>query len=109
MPQNPLPTKESGQRSQILPMYIYRVFPQWNMPEWVYAEQWRAVVRSQPIAMACRDTLISNILALDWKIETRDSDQRDELEDEMDYYTELLEDNGDVEYSQHVEWVGQDV
>lgn len=101
----PAPTKEKGQRSQYPATYLFRLVPQWIQPEYVAAERWRAVVANQPIAMICKETLISNILAMDWKIEPKDSDQRDELKEDIDYYTEFLTDNGEIEYATHLEWI----
>jgi hypothetical protein len=63
----------------------------------------------QPVAMDCRETLISNVLSLDWKIEPIDSEQRDELKDTIKYYTKLFTYNGDYDYSEIIEWIGRDL
>src|SRR3990167_4430279 len=101
-------TREKGERNLDLPLYMWRYVPPWNTPEWSNAELWRKVVRNQPFCMLCRDALIDNYLALDWKIESKEADQRDELKDEIKYYTDFFTDNGDFDYVEHVEWIGQD-
>jgi len=105
----PKPSRQRGQRSQDLPEWLTRIVPPWNNPARLQsAEVWRRVVDSQPIAVDCREFLISNFISLDWKIEPRDSDQRDELKDEIDYYTRFFTDTGDYIYEDIVEWVGKD-
>ena len=94
-----------GQRSIELPDYLIRYLPQWKQPTWFEADMWRLAVQGQPIATVCRETLISNISALEWKIEPKDSTQRDELKSEIDYYTSLFEDNGEYDYVSISEWV----
>ena len=105
----PAPTVEDGQRSLDLPIFLHRLIPQWGHPDWMAAERWRTTVKNQPIAMVCRETLIQNILSLDWKIQPRDPEQKDELKEEIKYYTRFLENTGEVEFSNHVEWVAQDL
>jgi len=104
----PPPDREKGQRSLALPDYITRIVPIWQNPGWLSGETWRNVVKSQPVAMICRETLIANITALDWKIEPRDSNKRDELRAEIDYYTQFLSNNGELDYVQLLEWIVQD-
>lgn len=101
------PTKEKGQRSKDLPAFL-RVLPAWSSPAWINADRWRLVVRDQSIAMICRETLIANIMALDWKITPKDSNLQDELKKEIEYYTNLIKGDGGIDYSLHTEWVGQD-
>lgn len=104
----PPPDREKGQRSLDLPDYITRVVPIWQNPGWLAGETWRNVVKSQPVAMICRETLIANITALDWKIEPRDSNKRDELRSEIGYYTQFLSNTGELDYVQIIEWIVQD-
>lgn len=101
------PTKEKGQRSVDIPTFL-RVLPAWSSPEWINAERWRLVVRDQPVAMICRETLIANIMALDWKVTPKDSNLQDELKKEIEYYTDLIKGNGGIDYSIHTEWIGED-
>lgn len=103
------PSRHKRQRALSLPMYLTRYVPQWAQPDWLEGQRWRRVVDGQPIAQVCRETLISNLIALDWKIEPRDSTMRDELKDEVEYYTKLLEYTGDYDYVEIVEWVCRDL
>jgi len=106
----PPPSREKGQRSLDLPdIYFNRILPLWRQPEWFHADMWRNVVASQPFAMVAKDTIIQNVLALDWKIEPRDSTQRDELKSDIDYYTKFFENNGNYDYTQIIEWIGSDL
>jgi len=104
----PPPDKEKGQRQLELPDYITRILPIWQNPGWLSGEMWRNVVKSQPIAMICRETLIANITSLEWKIEPRDSTMRDEYRSDIEHYTRILENGGDLDYTQLVEWISQD-
>lgn len=106
----PAPTRQKGQRSLDDPLYIYRpFFTPWSNPSYLSSEMWRRVVEGQQICLLCRETLIGNLLSLDWKIEPRDSTQRDELKGEIDYYTKFFEYTGDYDYSQIIEWVVADL
>lgn len=106
----PVPSRHKNQRSLDEPLYLIRPFFQnWTSPTWVTSEAWRNVVRSQQICLICRETLIGNILSLDWKIEPRDSTQRDELKTDIQYYTKFFEDTGDFDWSEFVEWVTADL
>jgi len=105
----PLPTKETGQRSLDLPSYLMRLIPAFSTPEWMLGEAWRAVVANQPVATLCRDTLLAYVNALDWKVQARDSTQQDELSGDIDYYTRGFEYEFGVDFTEHIEIVGQDV
>lgn len=105
----PAETREKGQRSLSLPSYLTRYLPYWQQPEWLEADMWRRVVANQPIAVICRDTLISYVNSLDWKIEPRESTQRDELKEEIKYYTRLFDYSNGYDYVQTNEWVGKDL
>ena len=74
----PIPDREKNQRSIDLPLYLQRIIPLFNQPAWFNGGIWRRVVESQPIAVACREALISQMVTLDWKIEPKDSEKRDE-------------------------------
>src|SRR4030065_826962 len=91
----PETTREKGQRSLDLPLYLDRIVPIYAQPQWWEANAWRNIVSNQPFAIICRDTLISLLLALDWSIQPRDSTLRDELKSEIDYYTRFISDTGD--------------
>lgn len=102
------PTRETGQRSLDLPDFLFRVAPHFRQPTWMKAERWRNFVRKQPVAVATRDALISYILALEWKIEPRDSDDRDELKDEIDEWTRFFEYDGNYDYAERLERLLED-
>ena len=106
------PSREKGQRSLDIP-YIHRFAPPLMYPYWERAEYWRGVVRRLPVAMDCREMLISYMTSLDWKIEPTEPDMRDELKDDIEYYTNLFEAGGDYErsgwdFSNMVDWLLQD-
>lgn len=102
------PSREKGQISIDLPNWMWRYVPPWNNPGWIQGKVWREVVAAQPIAVICRDTLISMITSLDWRIEARDSNERDERKSEIDYYTKFFEDNDNIDYTSLIEWIGTD-
>jgi hypothetical protein len=104
----PAVSKEKGQRSLELPEYITRILPIWRNPGWLDGNVWRAVVKQQPIAMICRETLIENATSLDWKIDVRESSQRDEHKAEIDYYTQFLSNTGELDFTALIEWITQD-
>ncbi len=104
----PAPKKLPGQRSTQIAPYLYRLTPTLTRPDWQAAAAWRSIVRGQPVAILCRETLIANIVDLDWKIAPRDADQRDELKVEIDYYTKLFEHNGEIDWVALLELLLQD-
>ena len=105
----PSPTRDTGQRSLDLPLYLDRILPAWTSPEWLHAGMWRRIVQNQPVATVCRETLIANIMSLDWKVEPRDTEKRDEYEDDIEYYTTFFENTGDYDYTHIIDWVCGDV
>jgi hypothetical protein len=105
----PKPDRQKGQRSVDLPdIYINRIIPAYSQPSWQESDFWRRAVAGQPFATICRDTLIDKILALEWKIEPRDAEERDEYKEEIKYYTKFFENTGDYEYSEIIEWICKD-
>jgi hypothetical protein len=106
----PSVSREKGQRSIDLPEALYRILPPWSNPrKFLEASVWRNIVQQQPTAVVCREALISSYLSLDWKIEPKDSEQRDELEDDIDYYTEFFTYTGKYYYDEIIEWIGRDM
>ena len=101
--------REKGQRSLDLPLYLQRIIPYFNQPAWFNGNIWRKVVEHQPIAVACREALISQMVTLDWKIEPKDSEKRDEYKDDIEYYTEFLDYTGEYNYTEIVEWIVKDM
>jgi hypothetical protein len=85
--------------------FIYRRVDQWNRPRWIDANLWRRVVDSQPVCVDCRETIISQLISFDYKIDSRDSKQRDELKGDIDFYNNLLENSGEVDYVGLTEWL----
>lgn len=105
----PEPDRQKGQRSLDLPdIYINRILPQYSQPAWGEALFWRRAVAGQPFATICRDILIDKLLALEWKIEPRESDKRDDYKTEIQYYTKFFENTGDYNYTEIIEWVNKD-
>lgn len=104
-------TKEKGQRSLDIP-FINRFYPQWAQPSWQNAEFWRSVVANLPYATVCEERMIEYLCTLEWKIEPRDSNLRDELKSEINYYTRLLEwggnTDGDKDYVWLLSWILKD-
>jgi hypothetical protein len=111
----PHPTKEHGQRSiDVSDLYLTRWTPPWARATSINANQWRAWVLTQPVAVVCRETLIANLLSLDWKITPRDSTYREELEPTIKHYTKLFSRGGDyaslsLDYSGLIEWIVGDL
>jgi len=92
--------------------YLFRIYGSWSQPASYSAATWRKVVANQPVAVLCRDTLISNILALDWAITPRDSSMLDEVRGAVRHYTNIIERAGygsDLDYTSHVEWIAGDL
>jgi len=119
MPKQPkilTPTKQSGQLSASggeLVNYLTRYVPDFITPKWLEAYNWRVFVANQPIAVVCRETLISNLLDLDWAVVPRDSTQQDERKDEIKYYARMLENASgyysDFDFTSHIEWIAKDL
>ena len=91
VPKDPAEQPED-QRAIHLPTFLNRILPYYTQPAWLEAERWRAFVRNQSIAIITRDTLISNMLNMDWDIVPRDADEaRDtKMKKAIDYYKELF-------------------
>lgn len=113
----PVPTKESNPRQKsinINDLFLTRFLPPWSRPASLPANTWRAWVLNQPVAIVCRETLIANLLALDWKVTPVNSKYKEELEPTIKYYTKLFKNGGDypglgLDYSGLVEWIAGDV
>lgn len=108
LPKTVEPSQHPKERNLDYPLYINRYIPAWGNPGFAASDRWRYVVQSQPIALVCRETLISLVSGLDWVIEPRDSNKRDELKSEIDYYTKFFENTGDYDYTEIIEWVSKD-
>lgn len=108
VPARPLTTPE-GQRSVDLPSYLARVLPAYGHPGWLEATRWRSVVRNQPLAIACRDTLLDNIKNLEWDIVASDPEEKanKEVKKAIDYYTNLFE-HLEGDFDRYIDLMGQD-
>lgn len=105
----PMPTKEPGQRGiNITDLFITRWTPPWSRPPSLPAYTWRAWVMNQPVAVVCRETLISMLVGLDWIISAREPDKKEELEATCKYYTKLFQRGGyylGTDWSGFLEWM----
>lgn len=105
---HPAQSRQPNQRSQRISDHLTRYLPNYTQPEWLDAQMWRQIVARQPIAQICKNRLTEYVLSLDYKIEPRDSTQRDELKDEIRYYTRFIENNSVMDYATLTEWLMDD-
>ena len=79
-------------RSINLSSYLQRWIPYWGHPGWLTATRWRNFVRNQSIAVICRDTLISNMLNMEWDVIPDDADEADspKVKRNIEYYIDLF-------------------
>jgi hypothetical protein len=112
---SPFVKRDPKQRSEI--PFISRIVPMWATPTALSAEQWRTAVRHQPVAMICRDTIVSNLQSTPWRIVPRDPTPStlgsngkiisDPYKEDVDYYTTLF--NGiDGSWDIHIDLLMQD-
>lgn len=98
-----------GERQLKVAPFFARLVPAWNNPGWTDAANWRRIVRNQPIAVICRDTLISFLIGTPWTITARDPNDKQKYTKEVDYHTELfLHLNGD-NFETHLDLLCQDL
>jgi hypothetical protein len=111
----PVPTKEPRQKSiDISDLFLTRFTPPWSRPSSLPANVWRMWVLNQPVAIVCRETLIANLLSLDWKITPVNSKYKEELEPTIKYYTKLIKDGGEypglgLDFAGLIEWLVGDL
>lgn len=72
------------------PPFLIRTLPLFQAPHWMEAERWRWAVANQPVSIVCRDTLISDLAAAEITIKARDETETEELEGDIEFYTDLL-------------------
>ena len=91
VPKQPADRPED-QRAIHIPSFLNRILPYYGQPKWLEAQHWRNFVRNQPIAIICRDTLISNMLDLEWDIVPKEPEEAGEkkIKRAIDYYKELF-------------------
>jgi hypothetical protein len=109
--QTVLPGQKSAPGGPIL-NFLFRSVPSWMGPQWQEAAIWRNFVMSVPVATVCRNTAISQLTALDWKIVARDSNKTDELKSRIRNSTKLLENCGEydgLDFTGRIEWLGKDL
>ena len=113
----PVPDKATNPRQKsidVSDLFFTRLTPPWSRPSSLPAYTWRLWVLNQPVAVVCRETLIANLLALDWKITPVNSKYKEELEATIKYYTKLFKDGGSFEglmldFSGLIEWLVGDL
>jgi len=113
----PEPDKATSPRQKSInvnDLFLTRFLPPWSRPASLPAQVWRAWVLNQPVAIVCRETLIANLLSLDWKITPVNSNYKEELTPTIKYYTRLFTKGGDyaglgLDYSGLVEWIAGDL
>jgi hypothetical protein len=77
-------------------------------PGWLDAARWRQVVLNVPGCVAYRDTLIMNVMTLDWRVVSRVPEDAWQYRSEIDWYTKLFRDIDDEGYDIHTEKVLKD-
>jgi hypothetical protein len=104
-------TAPTGQRAVELPSYLSRVIPSYGYSGWLEASRWRQVVRSQPLAIACRDTLLDNVKNLEWDVVPSDPDTSNdkEIKRAVQYYGDLLERINGGDFDAYIDLMGQDL
>ena len=104
------PKEPERQRAVQLEHYLYRWVPYWGAPQWLQADRWRQFVKNQSIATICRDTLISNVLSMDWTLAARKSDDmgRADVKEAIEFYTDLLE-HAEGDFDTYIELMLQDM
>jgi len=78
------------QKSVELPSFLTRILPAWVSPMWTDSARWRQVVRNQPVAIICRDRLITYAQAVPWDIRAKKTSDQDALEADIAYYKEHI-------------------
>ena len=98
------------QRAIQLQPYLNRTIPYWGHPGYFAGAQWRSVVRNQPVAIICRDTLISNMLSAKWSVRLREPEDTklQATKDEIDQYTKVFTE-ADNDFDDHISLVVQDM
>jgi len=97
------------QRSVTVPNFLIRYLPAYQQPQWTEATRWRAVVRHQPIAIACRDTLIAFLLGTEWQIRAKNPNETENYKNDIDYYMELFESFNGWDFDTFLDILCQDI
>jgi len=98
------------QRAIQLQPYLSRTVPYWGHPGYFAGQQWRAVVKNQPVAIICRDTLISNMLSKDWSVRLREPEDTmlKATKKEIEHYTDIFTE-ADGDFDNHISLIMQDM
>lgn len=92
-----------------LSSFLYRRLPFWGHPGWLEGTRWRQLVRNQPIAVVCRDTLIQNVLSNPYDIRPRNpSDATEEVDKARTYYMDLFQ-YAEGDFDTYCELISQDI
>lgn len=70
---------------------LYRGLPAWANPHYLDGNVWRAIAKNQPIVMDIISTLSMYMHSLPWEIRAKNSKEQDKLQDEILYYSNILE------------------
>lgn len=98
------------QRAIHLQPYLNRSIPYWGHPGYFAGAQWRSTVKNQPVAIICRDTLISNMLSQDWSVRLREPEETklEASKKEIDHYTKVFTE-ADGTFDDHIALIVQDM
>lgn len=89
--------------------YLIKQPIQWAAPRGPgTAEMWRTVSANQPVAELCKQKLVLHAQATEWGIEARQAEDTDKYKEEIDYYTDLL-DNIHMPFDEWVELMVNDM
>lgn len=83
------PKQKSLEAPDVQP-YYYRRLPQFILPGWVSSDRWRLLVRSQPIAILCRERLITYLQTMPLTIRAKDPKEEDKWAEDIDLYHEAI-------------------
>ena len=78
------------QKSIEAPSFLRRLLPQWTSPEWMQAERWRRLVKNQPVAEVAMGSIIANVLATPWIVRAKNTEEADDLQADVEYYTDQV-------------------
>jgi len=102
------PSKPAPRAAQI-PSFLLRFTPTFQSPQWQDANKWRWAVRNQPIAISCRDTLISFLVGTEWQIRAKNPDETEKYRTDIDYYEELFNNLNGLDFDSFLDLLCQDI
>lgn len=89
--------------------YLIKQPLQWAAPRGPgTAEMWRTVSANQPVAELCKQKLVLHAQATEWVIEAREAEDTDKYREEIDYYTDFL-DNIHMPFDEWIELMVNDM